>query len=147
LNDQFKSRIPKKNYWALVDNKFPYNHGILNHWMTRNKIKNKSKAHKNEVPNSKTAKLSFKRIKVLNHYCVLEIALETGRHHQIRAQLSEIGFPIKGDLKYGFNRSNNDGGICLHARSLSIKHPVSKETLCFTADPKEAGIWKSVLFD
>jgi len=147
LNDQFKSRIPKKIYWALVDGKFPYNHGILNHWMTRNKIKNKSKAHKNEVPNSKTAKLSFKRIKVLNHYCVLEIALETGRHHQIRAQLSEIGFPIKGDLKYGFNRSNNDGGICLHARSLSIKHPVSEETLCFTADPKEAGIWKSVLFD
>ena len=88
--------------------------------MTRNNKQNKSKAHKNEVPNSKLAILNFKRIKNLDHYCLLEINLETGRHHQIRAQFSTLGFPIQGDLKYGAARSNKDGSISLHARNLEI---------------------------
>ncbi len=147
LNDQFKSRVAKKKYWAIVDDSFPHELGSLNHWMTRNNIKNKSKAHKNEVPKSKIARLHFKRIYELDRYCMLEITLETGRHHQIRAQLSSIGFPIKGDLKYGAKRSNKDGNICLHARKLFIAHPVTKEILCFIADPMKKGIWRNVLFD
>ena len=147
INDQFKSRVTKKIYWAIVNENFPYDHGSLKNWMTRNNKQNKSKAHRNEVPNSKIAHLSFKRIYELDHYCVLEIKLKTGRHHQIRAQLSEIGFPIQGDLKYGAKRSNKDGSISLHARKLTIIHPVTKEILCFTADPIRVGIWKSVLFD
>ena len=146
LNDQFKSRETKKIYWAIVNENFPHDHGSLKNWMTRNNKQNKSKAHRNEVPNSKIAHLSFKRIYELDHYCVLEIKLKTGRHHQIRAQLSEIGFPIQGDLKYGAKRSNKDGSISLHARKLTIIHPVTKEILCFTSDPIRVGIWKSVLF-
>ena len=147
LNDQFKSRFPKKIYWAIVNKNFPKKQGRLDHWMTRNNKQNKSKAHKNKVPNSKNAHLHFKRICELDHFCVLEITLETGRHHQIRAQLSSIGFPIQGDLKYGAKRSNNDGSISLHARKLSIAHPTTKEILCFTANPRKLGVWKSVLFD
>lgn len=147
LNYQFKSRAPKKIYWAIVNENFPHGQGSLKNWMTRNNKQNKSKAHRNEVPNSKIANLSFKRIYELDHYCVLEIKLETGRHHQIRAQLSSIGFPIQGDLKYGAKRSNKDGSISLHARKLIIIHPVTKEILSFKADPIKSGIWKSVLFD
>ena len=146
LNDQFKSRFPKKIYWAIVNKNFPKKQGRLDHWMTRNNKQNKSKAHKNKVPNSKNAHLHFKRICELDHFCVIEITLETGRHHQIRAQLSSIGFPIQGDLKYGAKRSNNDGSISLHARKLSIAHPTTKEILSFTANPKKLGVWKSVLF-
>tara|TARA_A100001011_G_C14321375_1_gene850863 strand:+ start:4393 stop:5079 length:687 start_codon:yes stop_codon:yes gene_type:complete len=146
LNNQFKSRVPKKVYWAIVNKDFLKNKGSLIHWMTRNKKQNKSKAHKHEVPNSKIAHLNFKRIYELNNYCVLEILLETGRHHQIRAQLSKEGFPIHGDLKYGAKRSNLDGSISLHARQLSIEHPVTKKNICFTAKPMEVGIWRSVLF-
>jgi 23S rRNA pseudouridine1911/1915/1917 synthase len=77
----------------------------------------------------------------------LEIELETGRHHQIRAQLASLGFPIQGDLKYGAPRSNKDGTISLHARTLTLQHPVTKETLLFTSDPEKVGLWKSVLSD
>jgi len=95
----------------------------------RNEKSNTSKAHVKEVPNSKIASLDYTIIKELNHYFALEINLHTGRHHQIRAQLAAIGSPIKGDLKYGFDRSNPDGGIHLHARKLIFTHPVSKEKL------------------
>jgi len=147
LNAQFKSRIPKKTYWAIVSKDFPEQEGSLSHWMTRNSKQNKSKAHQKEVPNSKLALLHFKRIRDLQHYCLLEIQLETGRHHQIRAQLSSTGFPIQGDLKYDAARSNADGGISLHARSLRIEHPVRKELMTFTANPERVGIWKGVLSD
>ena len=129
MNQQFQSRIPKKTYWALVDKQFPETSGTLTHWMTRNTQQNKSKAHKNKVPNSKEARLHFKRIRDFDRYCLLEIELETGRHHQIRAQLASLGFPIQGDLKYGAPRSNKDGTISLHARTLTLQHPVTKETL------------------
>jgi 23S rRNA pseudouridine1911/1915/1917 synthase len=145
LNEQFKKRSPKKTYWAIVGKEFPSQEGKLIHWMTRNQKQNKSKAHKNEVPNSKIAKLSYRRIQEFEHYCLLEITLETGRHHQIRAQLSALGFPIQGDLKYGADRNNKDGSISLHARSLQIDHPVTKEAMSFKANPKKMGIWKSVL--
>ena len=94
LNEQFKKRSPKKTYWAIVGKEFPSQEGKLIHWMTRNQKQNKSKAHKNEVPNSKIAKLSYRRIQEFEHYCLLDITLETGRHHLIRAQLSALGFPI-----------------------------------------------------
>ncbi|MDC1377998.1 RluA family pseudouridine synthase [Flavobacteriaceae bacterium] len=145
LNEQFKKRSPKKTYWAIVGKEFPSQEGKLIHWMTRNQKQNKSKAHKNEVPNSKIAKLSYRRIQEFEHYCLLEITLETGRHHQIRAQLSALGFPIQGDLKYGADRNNKDGSISLHARSLQIDHPVTKEAMSFKANPQKMGIWKSVL--
>ncbi|MDG1191281.1 MAG: RNA pseudouridine synthase [Flavobacteriaceae bacterium] len=147
LNQQFQSRIPKKTYWALVDKQFPETSGTLTHWMTRNTQQNKSKAHKNKVPNSKEACLHFKRIRDFDRYCLLEIELETGRHHQIRSQLASLGFPIQGDLKYGAPRSNKDGTISLHARTLTLQHPVTKETLLFTSDPEKVGLWKSVLSD
>ncbi len=147
LNAQFKARVPKKIYWALVSKEFPEQQGSLSHWMTRNSKQNKSKAHQKEVPNSKRALLHFKRIQDLQNYCLLEIHLETGRHHQIRAQLSSTGFPIHGDLKYGAARSNSSGGISLHARSLSIEHPVRKELMRFTVSPEKVGIWKDVLSD
>ena len=108
---------------------------------------NKSKAHINEVPNSKIAKLSYKRIQEFEHYCLLEVTLETGRHHQIRAQLSSLGFPIQGDLKYGADRSNKDGSISLHARKLQIEHPITNKTVSFVANPQKSGIWKAVLSD
>ncbi len=147
LNAQFEKRIPKKTYWAVVDKAFPNQEGTLTHWMTRNQKQNKSKAHKNEVPNSKIAKLSYKRVQEFEHYCLLEISLETGRHHQIRAQLSALGFPIQGDLKYNANRSNKDGSISLHARKLEIEHPITKVTMSFVANPQSTGIWKAVLSD
>ena len=147
LNEQFKNRIPKKKYWAIVTKEFADQKGTLSHWMTRNTKQNKSKAHIKEVPNSKLAKLQYQRVKDFDHYCLLEINLETGRHHQIRAQLSAMGFPIKGDLKYGASRSNKDGSISLHARLLEIDHPVTKEVLDFISDPQREGIWKAVLSD
>ncbi|MDG1653151.1 MAG: RluA family pseudouridine synthase [Flavobacteriaceae bacterium] len=147
LNEQFKKRIPKKTYWAIVSNAFPDEKGSLSHWMTRNTKQNKSRAHTKEVPNSKLAKLQFKRIKNFDHYCLLEVHLETGRHHQIRAQFSALNFPIQGDLKYGASRSNKDGSISLHARCLQIEHPIAKEHLTFTSDPLKVGIWKAVLSD
>ena len=147
LNTQFKDRVPQKTYWAIVSNTFTEQKGSLSHWMTRNTKQNKSKAHINEVPNSKLAKLHYKRLKEFEHYCLLEVNLETGRHHQIRAQLSALNFPIQGDLKYGASRSNRDGSISLHARSLELQHPVTKDLLMFTADPQKVGIWKAVLSD
>ena len=147
LNEQFKNRIPKKKYWAIVTKEFADQKGTISHWMTRNTKQNKSKAHIKEVPNSKLAKLQYQRVKDFDHYCLLEINLETGRHHQIRAQLSAMGFPIKGDLKYGASRSNKDGSISLHARLLEIEHPVTKEVLDFISDPQREGIWKAVLSD
>ena len=147
LNNQFKLRTPKKTYWAIVSKNFKYKKGSLTHWMTRNTKQNKSKAHNNKVPNGKLAKLYFKKLKSFDNYCQLEVNLKTGRHHQIRAQLSAINFPIQGDLKYGSSRKNRDGSISLHGRSLEIYHPITKKILVFSADPQRVGIWKAVLFD
>ncbi len=145
MNELFSNRETQKTYWAVVKNKPLKTEDILVHFMKRNEKNNTSKAHIKEVPDSKLAKLDYKVIKYLDNYSVLEINLHTGRHHQIRAQLAAIGSPIKGDLKYGFDRSNPDGGIHLHARKLSFIHPVSKENLeIFAPTPKDT-IWNTVL--
>ena len=115
--------------------------------MTRDRKKNKSKAHLNKVPDSKFAQLNLKRIKEFEKYCLLEIELLSGRHHQIRAQLSSLGFPIQGDVKYGAQRANKDKSISLHSKSLSFSHPITKEKLNFGTIPKNTGIWKIVLYD
>lgn len=145
LNDLFRNRDTKKTYWAVVTQQPPSESGLLKHYLVRNEKSNTSKAHLREVPNSKEAILEYRVIKKLDRYWVLEIDLHTGRHHQIRAQLSAIGCPIKGDLKYGASRSNPDGGIHLHARKLSFIHPVSKEFLEILAPvPQQDSVWKAL---
>lgn len=144
MNDLFRERSTEKTYWAIVQNEPPQPEATLIHFLKRNETNNTAKAHKNEVPGSKIAQLHYKFIKKLDKYFALEVDLQTGRHHQIRAQLSAIGCPIKGDLKYGAARSNPDGGICLHARRLSFIHPVTKENVLITAPVPDDAIWKSV---
>jgi 23S rRNA pseudouridine1911/1915/1917 synthase len=144
LNKMFSERETNKTYWAVVKNKPPKNEDNLIHFLKRNEKNNTSKAHLKEVPESKKASLDYKIIKELNNYFALEINLHTGRHHQIRAQLQAIGCPIKGDLKYGFDRSNPDGGIHLHARKLAFTHPVSKEQIEIIAPTPSDAIWNSI---
>jgi 23S rRNA pseudouridine1911/1915/1917 synthase len=144
LNKMFSERATQKTYWAVVKNKPPKSEDNLVHFLKRNEKSNTSKAHIKEVPDSKRASLDYKIIKELNNYFALEINLHTGRHHQIRSQLSAIGCPIKGDLKYGFDRSNRDGGIHLHAQKLAFTHPVSKEELVIIAPVPNDVIWNSI---
>lgn len=141
LNKLFKDKDAKKTYWAIVKNKPEKTTDKLVHWMRRNPKQNKSYAHKNEVPDSKKAILEYQVLQSLNNYHLLEIDLETGRHHQIRSQLSSIGSPIKGDLKYGFDRSNKDGSIHLHARKLEFEHPVKKEKISIIAPLPKDSLW------
>ena len=144
LNELFKNRETQKTYWAIVKKKPQKTEDKLVHFLKRNEKNNTSKAHINEVPESKIASLDYQIIKELTHYFALEINLHTGRHHQIRAQLSAIGSPIKGDLKYGFDRSNPDGGIHLHARQLVFVHPVSKENIIVIASAPEDPVWNAL---
>jgi 23S rRNA pseudouridine1911/1915/1917 synthase len=144
LNAMFSNRETQKTYWAVVKNKPPKTSDILVHYLKRNPKNNTSKAHLKEVPDSKKASLDYTIIKELNNYFVLEINLHTGRHHQIRSQLQAIGCPIKGDLKYGFDRSNPDGGIHLHAQKLSFIHPVTKEQLTVIAPTPNDTLWNDV---
>jgi 23S rRNA pseudouridine1911/1915/1917 synthase len=144
LNELFSNRETQKTYWAVVKNKPPKTEDNLVHFLKRNEKNNTSKAHLKEVPESKKASLEYKIIKELNNYFALEINLHTGRHHQIRAQLSAIGCPIKGDLKYGFDRSNPDGGIHLHARKLHFIHPVTKEPVEIIAPTPNEVIWNAL---
>lgn len=144
LNAMFSNRETQKTYWAVVKNKPSKAEDTLVHYLKRNEKNNTSKAHLKEVPESKKASLDYKIIKELDNYYVLEINLHTGRHHQIRAQLNAIGCPIKGDLKYGFDRSNPDGGIHLHARKLVFNHPVTKETIKLIAPTPKDVIWNLV---
>ncbi len=143
LNKLFSEKKTAKTYWALVKNEPPKQKDTLVHYLKRNPKQNKSYAHKNEVPDSKKAILYYEVIKKLDNYFLLEIDLETGRHHQIRSQLSAIGCPIKGDLKYGFDRSNKDASIHLHARKLSLVHPVQKEEITFVAPLPDEPLWKA----
>ena len=144
MNELFSNRETQKTYWAIVKNKPQNSEDKLVHYLKRNEKNNTSKAHTKEVPESKLASLDYKIIKELNNYFALEINLHTGRHHQIRAQLSAIGCPIKGDLKYKFDRSNPDGGIHLHARKLVFIHPVSKENLEIIAPVPNDVIWNAI---
>ena len=144
MNELFSNRETQKTYWCIVKNKPAKAQDKLVHYLKRNEKNNSSKAHLKEVPESKLASLDYTIIKELNNYFALEVNLHTGRHHQIRAQLSAIGCPIKGDLKYGFDRSNPDGGIHLHARKLVFIHPVSKENIAITAATPEDVIWNAI---
>ncbi|MEN8817165.1 MAG: RluA family pseudouridine synthase [Nonlabens sp.] len=144
MNKLFADHETSKTYWAIVEGKAPQKKARLEHYLVRNPKQNKSYAHDHEVPNSKKAALSYSVLKELDRYTLLEIKLETGRHHQIRSQLSKIGCVIKGDLKYGAKRSNKDASIHLHARSLEFVHPVKKEPVVIIAPVNENdALWKA----
>lgn len=142
MNAQFREKETNKVYWAIVEQKPEKPEGSLVHFLKKNETKNKSFVTDSEKGGAKEAKLTYQLIASSERYHLLEISLETGRHHQIRAQLAAIGCFIKGDIKYGAKRSNEDGSICLHARRLTINHPVTKEVLTFTADTPNSAIWK-----
>ena len=144
LNDMFRTGAIKKTYWAIVKRGPSTPEGELPHWLVRNEKQNKSYAYDTEQPNSKKAILHYKLIARSENYFLLEIDLKTGRHHQIRCQLAKMGCPIKGDLKYGFERSNKDGGISLHARSAAFTHPVSKQEITIVAPVPNDPLWKAL---
>ena len=144
LNNMIKNSEIEKFYWAITKNKPEKRNDTLVHWLKKNPKNNKSTHFKKETENSKKAILHYKIIKELKNYYLLELLLETGRHHQIRTQLSAIGCPIKGDLKYGYDRSNKNGGICLHAKKISLSHPVSKKKILISAPLFEHDIWKEL---
>ena len=142
LNDMFKDNKVKKTYWAIVKNvPFHQPEGTLTHYLTRNESQNKSYAYDTEKPSSKKAILHYRLIGKSQNYFLLEIDLQTGRHHQIRCQLAKMGCPIKGDLKYGAPRSNPDGSICLHARRISFTHPVSGQFIDIEAPVPSGNLW------
>lgn len=141
LNTMFRDGEVNKTYWAITRNKPKEEEGTLINWLIRNEKQNKSYAYDHEVPDSKKAILKYKVIGHSDNYTLLEIELMTGRHHQIRCQLANIGCPIKGDLKYGARRSNDDGSISLFARKVEFVHPVSKEVVSVTAPLPEDKIW------
>jgi 23S rRNA pseudouridine1911/1915/1917 synthase len=141
LNDQLKNKKIKKTYWAIIKGDAPSQASLI-HYLKKNPKNNKSTAFEKEIEGSKKAILHYKNIGRSDKYSLLEIDLETGRHHQIRAQLSKMGYPIKGDLKYGFPRSNPDKGISLHARKLSFIHPVSREKMEIKAPLPSGDLWK-----
>ena len=147
MNQQFKERKTDKTYWAIVGHNISPSNAALTHYLKRNTKLNKSFAHDQEIQKSKKAVLYYKKIKELDRYAVLEIRLKTGRHHQIRSQLTHIGFPIKGDLKYGAKRSNFDSSIDLHARSLELNHPTTKERINIIAPPPAKPEWSFALSD
>lgn len=143
LNKMFQQKGDiKKTYWAVVDKKPPQLEGELHHWLVRNTKQNKSYASNTKQAESKEAVLSYKYISGSDKYHLLEIDLKTGRHHQIRAQLAAEGCKIKGDMKYGFPRSNPGGGIYLHARKIEFIHPVTKKEISITAPVPNDTLWK-----
>ena len=143
LNQMFKEKTIHKSYWAVVRKVPETESATLVHYLTRNTERNKSYVFDQEKPNSKRAELYYRIIATSDNYFLLEVVLKTGRHHQIRAQLSKIGCPIKGDLKYGAERSNKDGSIHLHARKLSFVHPVRKEPVEILATPPSDRLWSA----
>jgi 23S rRNA pseudouridine1911/1915/1917 synthase len=141
MNKVFHDRQIQKVYWAIVKNKPSEPEGKLVHWLTRNQQKNLTRAHKTEVADSQRAELDYRLIASIENYHLLEVRPLTGRQHQIRVQLAAMGTPIKGDIKYGFDRTNKDGSICLHARRLSFEHPIQKTPIEYTAPVPESDIW------
>ena len=145
LNEMFKSHEQiKKTYWAIVQGCPKQPEARLENYLTRNETLNKSFIAKGTEKEAKKAILSYKTLVKGEHYTLLEINLETGRHHQIRCQLAAIGCPVKGDLKYGAKRSNPDGGISLHARQIEFIHPVKKENICITAPVPNDSLWQQL---
>ncbi|NJK86063.1 MAG: RNA pseudouridine synthase [Bacteroidales bacterium] len=134
MSDLFKDGKVRKVYWAIVQNRPPSDSETLMHFLRRDGKINKSHCSNTQVENSKAAILDYRVLASSDNYFLLEINLKTGRHHQIRAQLSFIGCPIKGDVKYGFRRPNKEGGISLHAREIEFEHPVKKEIMKFVSE-------------
>lgn len=143
LNDMFRNGNVDKRYLAIVKNRPPKDEGQLENWLARNEKQNRSFAYDREVPGSKKAILKYRLIASSVNYHLLEIELLTGRHHQIRCQLSKMGCPIKGDLKYGAERSNPDGSISLHAWHVTFEHPVSHRTIDIYAPLPDDSLWQS----
>lgn len=144
LTQMVKNREVKKTYWAVVAKEMIPKTQRLVHYLKKNEKNNKAIVYPKATDGAKEAILTYNVIKALDNYLLLEIDLETGRHHQIRAQLSKTGVPIKGDLKYGSPRSNSDGGINLHARKLEFIHPVTKENIEIIAlVPQNDAIWRA----
>lgn len=144
INNMLKNHEIKKTYWAIVKNTPKQEAGTLVNYLVRKEKQNKSYAYNTEKPNAKRAELNYKVIGKSDNYTLLEVNLITGRHHQIRCQLAAMGCPIKGDLKYGFSRSNPDGSISLHARSVEFTHPVSKERIHVEAPTPVDNLWKAL---
>lgn len=145
LNEMFKSHEQiRKTYWAIVQGAPKVPEARLENYLTRNETLNKSFIAKPNTKEAKLAVLSYKTLVRGDNYSLLEVNLETGRHHQIRCQLAAIGCPIKGDLKYGAKRSNPDGGISLHARQIAFIHPVSKQPICITAPVPNDSLWQQL---
>lgn len=142
LNAQFREKETNKTYWAIVETRPTEKEGTLIHFLKKNEQQNKSYASLKEVPGSKKAVLHYRFLLSSDRYHLLEVKLETGRHHQIRCQLASIGSIIKGDVKYGAKRANNDGSISLHARSLSFSHPTTKELIQVMAPVPNDAVWQ-----
>lgn len=143
LNKMLREKTIKKTYWAIVKQHPKKEKDTLINYLKKNPKNNKSSVYQKEIEGSKRAVLHYSVLQKLDNYSLLEIDLETGRHHQIRTQLSAIGCAIKGDLKYGFPRSNKDGSIHLHARKIVFTHPVSKEIISICAPTPNDVIWNA----
>tara|TARA_X000001036_G_scaffold337582_1_gene316565 strand:+ start:1889 stop:2575 length:687 start_codon:yes stop_codon:yes gene_type:complete len=141
MNEKLKKREIKKLYWLIISNTFESREGKLEGWFKKDSKKNKSFFNQEKQTNSKYGCLTYKKIQTLEKYCKIEVDLITGRHHQIRCNFSNIGYPILGDLKYGSKRSNKDGGIYLHSRQVTFIHPVSKKEISIQANPPMRGLW------
>lgn len=144
LNEMFREKQIKKTYWAVVENKPEQLSGELVMWLKKNEQKNISTAHLHEVNGSSRSELDYKWLKSSDRYHLLEINPHTGRHHQIRVMLSKMGWPIKGDVKYGARRSNKDGSIHLHARQVEFKHPATDEIMTIVAPPPNEVVWNAM---
>ena len=143
LNKIFKDGKAQKYYWAVTKNKPDKQEDTLIHWLRKNERTNKSTYFKKETVKAKKAVLHYRLLKKLERYFIIEIELVTGRHHQIRCQLSAIGCPVRGDLKYGYDRSNNDGGIDLHAKKIIFEHPVNGKKIIIDAPVRDTKIWNA----
>lgn len=145
LNQMFQTKEIRKTYWAVVKNKPPKPSGKLIHYLKKNEAKNMSKAYAAETSGALRSELDYELIASSDNYHLLQITPHTGRHHQIRVQLAGMGSPIKGDLKYGFDRSNKDGSIHLHARKIEFIHPVKKEPVVIVAPPPDEVLWNEFI--
>lgn len=147
LNDMFRRGDIHKTYWAITQNAPPVEQDTLTSWLQRNERQNKSYVYDKEVPNSQKAVLNYQLRSRSDRYCLIEVELLTGRHHQIRAQLSHIGCPIKGDLKYGAKRSNPDGSISLLSCKVEFVHPVSKKNIILNSPIPDDKLWRELTKD
>ena len=145
MNELFKTSRVKKIYWAIVAKRPEKESAKLIHYVKKNQVKNKSYAYEKPVKGTREAILEYRLLYVFKNYSLLEVELQTGRHHQIRCQLAKIGSPIMGDLKYGFPRSMENGGIGLHSRGVSFIHPVSRKPVTIIADPSGHKLWKDFM--